>query len=837
MEENINQEFTFSYKANANSGFQDVELNFGGIDNIKVDTENKLDNFLTNYESEIIKLLGVVDINQLISEPEYVSKILMKKVERILTFEEFKLYFKLENKNKKLKEDKTNKGEKLDNIVIADSQPKKEKQKMNKRKKKEKKEINKEDDKLNQIQDVKKEIDDKNKEKNENSNVDIQGTNEVNNEANLKKINDINQKNKDEIIENINENKGDDKSKNKSDNISDNKSGNKSDNKLSSFITNEGEISITPENLKYDKNENNDTNFFSQNIINELNSINEEITIDGKDYESKVRSFFKLIIDYTSEQNLKIESNSGCSIKFIYKSYEDLINDEKTKKDERIFGNQKTISTAKFDIIIKNLKKSTILQILNKFEGNIICKGNLNNLDEKKEYQIIGEVAKNILHQAPDKLKQISKYIDIILINEILKNAKIKNLDNIKKGFEGIDIDFNSDKILMIISDGSFIKLLNAYNFEDNNKKIDENTTLTDREKLNIKCFKKITKLLNGSGIPYIIFFMPSDLKDQIDDYLVEYIKAKDDNSGLKKINTDKEKSIQSKMYLSLYIKSFYSKIDNFKSNIINYILEILTYDFETICDSLYVQIIETFQPKNEITFESIIFQIDEDQMDINKLKTFLRKYNFINYQEKKIKNNNELIQYINENKKIHDNVFRNIIFDTSENNEIKFLIDNGQYFSSMINIKEFQKNFNDFTQKFKLMIYNFFFQKIKNIISKNYLYYSTNKEYLNRKNLIHKLIYDFKKLNYSIAYKKMENDEFNIEEFNQNIKDLKSINLVKKVKSLYVSCIDENTRNSLNLKEEHFECINKNKNEVLEEYLCWGIYKYFFCEYLVQKI
>ena len=106
MKDDMNQEFIFSYKTDANSGFKDIVLNFGGIDNIKMKTENKFNTFLTKYESEIIKLLSVVDINQLISDHEYISKILMKKVERILTFEEFKLFFKLEKKNKKTKEDK-----------------------------------------------------------------------------------------------------------------------------------------------------------------------------------------------------------------------------------------------------------------------------------------------------------------------------------------------------------------------------------------------------------------------------------------------------------------------------------------------------------------------------------------------------------------------------------------------------------------------------------------------------------------------------------------------------------------------------------------------------------
>ena len=90
------------------------------------------------------------------------------------------------------------------------------------------------------------------------------------------------------------------------------------------------------------------------------------------------------MLDYCSDQTLKIESNSGCSIEFMYKLYKNLIKKENQKVDERIIGNEKICPTAKFDLLIRDVKKSTILNIAEKFEGNIIGKNNLNNLDEKK---------------------------------------------------------------------------------------------------------------------------------------------------------------------------------------------------------------------------------------------------------------------------------------------------------------------------------------------------------------------------------------------------------------------------------------------------------------------
>ena len=225
------------------------------------------------------------------------------------------------------------------------------------------------------------------------------------------------------------------------------------------------------------------------------------------------------------------------------------------------------------------------------------------------------------------------------------------------------------------------------------------------------------------------------------------------------------------------------------------------------------------------------------DIFNIILLKTYLEKYNFLKYEKRKINNYNEMIQYLNKNKKIYDNVFRIIIFDSLKESEIKFRIENEQYFSFMLDNKDFEKNFDDFKKKFEQIIFNYFSNKIKNFVNKNFLYYSTDKECLNRNNLKDKLIYDLKKLNYSITYKKIENNEFNNEIFNENLTQFKSIKLDKRIKLLYENCIDEDTRKILNLNEEHFKCIDKHKDEILEEYLCWGVYKYFFCEYLVKKI
>ena len=171
--------------------------------------------------------------------------------------------------------------------------------------------------------------------------------------------------------------------------------------------------------------------WLTERIFLELNSNNEEL-FDGKDYESRVKNYLKLFLECCTEQDLNIESNPGREIKFVYKLYEKLIKIDESKKNENIAGNSINSSkVAEFDFMIKNIKKKTLINFLEFFEGNTIYKSGINSLNEQKNYQIIGEIAKNLLHQSSDKIKQINKYVDIILINDILK--KIRSLLKIRK--------------------------------------------------------------------------------------------------------------------------------------------------------------------------------------------------------------------------------------------------------------------------------------------------------------------------------------------------------------------------------------------------------------------
>ena len=124
---NAQSEEKFTFTETTNKEF-DIKLNFGNIIEIQKDTKNKFDKFLKEYESEIDKLNSVVDINKIISDPKYNSKIIYKLIKRIFTFEEFKLYFKLDKKYKTIKGPKINENIKLEIEDINNIHSEKEKQ-------------------------------------------------------------------------------------------------------------------------------------------------------------------------------------------------------------------------------------------------------------------------------------------------------------------------------------------------------------------------------------------------------------------------------------------------------------------------------------------------------------------------------------------------------------------------------------------------------------------------------------------------------------------------------------------------------------------------------------
>ena len=829
-------EFSTEQKPNPNpdSNFQNIHLSFDKIEGISKEAENNLEDFLSKNEDEISNLLSsVYDVNQIYFNPKYISKIVENKIKKIFNLDGFFLYFKNEPKIRKLK-----KGEKVKEKKKKEKvEEKKEEVNEIEEKKEEVNEIEEKKEELNEIEEKKEEVNEMQKKKEEEKKEKEKGK-----QKNQKKI--IKEEEKEEIHKNEGKkhkksnNESFEKEKNNEENSKKSESSMKfsvseikaSDSSKSEIIFQDSSIS---QKISFDEK----NNLIIERILPEFYSNNEDELFDGKDYESRVRSYLKLFFECCTEKDIKIESNPGRDITFAYNFYEKIIKKYNSKKNEIINGTSHYKSEAEFDFIIKNINKDIILSIKENFKGNIICSSDLNSLNENKNYQIIGEVAKNILHQSSDKIKQINKYVDIILINDIIKNIKniesIENKEKIVMNFNTLNFNFNDDKIIMIVTDGSYVKLSKASDFD---KQI-ENQSLTSREIKDIQNYRKIIQLLKKSKIPFIIFFIPNDLRNNIDDYLIEHAKKKNYNE----IKTKSENDI----YKCYSIKLIEEKIDKFKKNIFNTISSICSSKnkiLENISNNLYDEIIEGINLKNIFNLELVILKnwdinIDDIE-DYISIRSITEKKG-IKYVKEVVNNEKDLNKYIENHKKVPNDTFSILFIKSNINDNIKFLYDKYDAFSFVIGgidgedispqARELEKIFND---KFR----NFCSQQIKKKIYKYCLYYSNNKEYLNGENLKNKIIYDLGKLNLNIKVKNNEKSFSESESYNNLLNIINNIEFVKEIQTYYKYDLSQEIKDVLGIKDEHFENLNKNKFNVFEEFYCWRLYEMFF-NLLIENI
>ena len=453
---------------------------------------------------------------------------------------------------------------------------------------------------------------------------------------------------------------------------------------------------------------------------------------------------------------------------------------------------------------------------------------------------IIGEVAKNILNQSSDKITQIQKYVDLILINKILKEKGEENvIKNMELGFKTLNLNFQNEKVLMIISDGSYFELLNA-----NKKEYNINNKLTGRELKNYQNYQKIISLLEESNIPFIIFFIPSKLED----FLLKYKEIKNIKSWNKNFENDKKMiQLRENFYFSYYLYSIYLDMIKFKSDILEKIMILYQpYNIYYISNMLYKEIIQKIKIKKEINLELIFYNEKENiPSNINNFfEGFLLSYNYINFKSYIKKNKEDFDKYLNENKnkKISIDYYRILMYDITKNDVILNSLTNkdSMSFSFLITQQDFDNNLDNLKDNLINFISSFFKFKFINVINNNYIYYDNDKEYLTRKNLKTKIKHDLAKLNYKIIFTNDDKNEFQNKElneaFNSIIESLKKNQLSAIAINLYNE-LDKGKQSILNLKEENFSYFDIYRTELFEHFLCWEIYRNFFCEFLPKQL
>jgi len=599
-------------------------------------------------------------------------------------------------------------------------------------------------------------------------------------------------------------------------------------------------------------------------IINNNANTEEEELIEGKNFESKVRKYFQVVLDICSDKFLSVYKNSRTTIQGLYKYYEDLIEKDKAEKNDNIFGTSKRkneYNKIEFDLMSDNISKNIISKIIDVFKSSIIAKNWDENIGEATQYQIIGEVAKNILNQSIDKYKQIGKTIDMLLIEQYLTLKDLMDLDKsfvneIIKEYSSLKLDVNQNKFIFLFTDGSFVELKKALLFKEselenmNNdyQSVDIKSLFPIKNKRryckNIIYLNKIIERLNTSKIPYIIFYVGEELNNGLERILINYIKNKKDidmyKSIISKIESN-EKLISKNISQSFFIKTINkslkmlnkNKIFDIIKNIIN-IPENLCYDYfsflyENLIEkkriekkhyillffkdlkipSSFEKQIKDFNNKDYITKIEIVFTTEEE---------LLAKYS--KYKDKKI---SKIFIIVNETK-------------TETNN----------YFNDYIQIKDFEVK--DFRNLYQINFEGINNDKVKEIIKKyilsNYCHFS-EEIYVNLDIFHKKIIFDIKNLekDLPIKFKEIGEDKIFSEKARNLFDKFFSDDIMKQksdeILALIKNCIGTKLYDYLlGTREEYLKKnVNINLRRISEHILCFSIYDKFFMEYLSLEI
>ena len=284
-------------------------------------------------------------------------------------------------------------------------------------------------------------------------------------------------------------------------------------------------LSINDENLNIVTKEINDNIF---NIINKEK-------IGGKNFKIIANQTFELMCNIVLNRNITVKN---------YKSK----NPDKINSFFKLEGKNK-INTFQIDLYIQKLNGKELNKIYNKYPKNFLWFENL-CINEKDNYEIIGEVSNNIINNARQKISQQFNYIHLI---KEFNNYKYKKNDKFISLCKLYDLN-NLEKIFILFTDGSYIKIkyifniINKYSKEieslinnqndikDLLNKLKEYIPGNDANILNIDIekFKNFFIFYNNlkcSGIKFCFCFISDIIEDKLENKIEEDIKYYLDNN------------------------------------------------------------------------------------------------------------------------------------------------------------------------------------------------------------------------------------------------------------------------------------------------------------------
>ena len=311
--------------------------------------------------------------------------------------------------------------------------------------------------------------------------------------------------------------------------------------------------------ISYEGKDNDDLNIIiKENNDNLLLEFNKE-KIGGEKFESIANKTLELMCNISLNRDIKAKS-------FTHKNL-DKINSFFNLNDE----NQ--INVFQIDTYIPKISGREINKIYGRFPNNFLFFEEL-KINDSNNYEIIGEVSQNIVNNAKQKIAQEFNYIHLINKFNNYPQKDDKKFIALCKYF-GLN---NFEKIFIIFTDGSYIRIKFLINLIDKNKNEIMNYFRQKKEKKEIlaefsKYFKEneydlleidLEKFYNlclfynnlkCNNIKFCFCFISDVIEDKLENRIEEKIKSymNDDKDIDKNLKIEEEKYSKEKKQMILY--------------------------------------------------------------------------------------------------------------------------------------------------------------------------------------------------------------------------------------------------------------------------------------------
>ncbi len=320
-----------------------------------------------------------------------------------------------------------------------------------------------------------------------------------------------------------------------------------------------------------------DLNILKLGYTKKLLEIYENEKMTGKEFEEYAKRTLYLMFLMIKKDNYIIYNPKSVNLKGLDQYL------MSCEKEIKMFN----LERSEIDIIINDFQKADFNNLINNYPNNFYFTEELHLDKIGNKFNIIGEIARNLIYQSDKKKSQINNYLDIFKKFKIIReniNKKSKEDNNIFGNNDNSEKNDTDNKNVHDYSESQNDEII-TFEKKEGYEKIDKNQNLQKiLNSFNIKDISKENIFLIITNGPYLLFkiifeILEKVFKDENQNINDVYNKIEEHNDILTKL-------CESKRNIKEKVKNLYSLFKDLREENINYCVLYIGTNSENLKDT-----------------------------------------------------------------------------------------------------------------------------------------------------------------------------------------------------------------------------------------------------------